>query len=171
MTEFLTTFQHKNNTIGLTYGGRFVPFVNDKASSPVTSLQSAQDYIDKEISKIKTKRVRYNIPCLALGSANRFGGNKYQRAGYRGINITSGDPMVTIEGTKTTVKRYHLFRLPNNWAEFEQRLEENRAAQRTVKEFSKYIDTFKVSVPGIRYSDGVEEVSEKEKLLAESLKG
>jgi hypothetical protein len=167
--EFLTTFHHKSNTIGLTSRGTFVPFCNDKPGSPMNSLASAEDYIDKEISKTKTKRIRYGVHCLVLGSASRFGGSKYQKAIYRGINISSGDPMVTIDGTKTTVKRYHLYRLPEDWAEFEERLTENRAAHVITKAFTTFIDSFKVNVPGIRYADGADEVSEKEKLLAEQL--
>jgi hypothetical protein len=167
--DFITTFQHKSNTIGLARSGHFIPFFNDKPGSPTSSLASAEAYIDKEISKTKTKRVRYGVNCLVLGSANRFGGNKYCKAIYRGINISSGDPMVTIDGTKTTVRRYHLYRLPEDWAEFEKKLTENREAHVITKAFTSYIDGFKVNVPGLRYSDGADEVSEKEKLLAEQL--
>jgi hypothetical protein len=169
--EFITTFHHKDTLIGLTRNGYFIPVIDGKQSVPMNSLAGAEERIDKEISKTKTKRIQYGIHCLVLGSASRFGGKKYQQATYRGINITSGDPMVTIDGAKTTVTRYHLYRLPQDWAEFERKLAENREAHAITKAFTSYLDGFKVSIPGIRYSDDVGEVAEKERLLATRLQG
>lgn len=170
-TQFIATFQHKGIGIGVTRSGHFVSLIDGKESAPLASLNAAETHIDREISKTKTKRVQHKVPCLVLGSHSRFGGLKYHQAIYRGINITSGEAMVTIDGTKTTVKRYHIYRLPKDWDDFEKKLEENQAAKATVQAFTNFVEGFKVSVPGIRYSDGVEEVTAKELTLAEALQG
>jgi len=149
------SWDHKGHTIEVTSWGQFETTIGD-TSHKTASMSEMHDYIDKEVTKIKTKRQAFSTPCFVAA------GGGYRKAAYRGLNTRTNDVLVTLNGKKTAVKRYGIYRIPviNN---FQEKLAEYQKAQNIVAGFEIFMRKHHIDVPYIRMADTVAEIQVKEK--------
>lgn len=153
------TWKYKDFTIELLPGnGMFKATSNtdENLHSPgaFNSLEKAKTWVDRETSKLRTKRTEYSTTCVVRT------GKTYVKAHYRGLNLRTNDVRVTIDRKKDNTSNHSLFRLPDGFDEQKARYE---AALKIVAEFEDYIYKGKITVPYIGSNDDVTQIQEKEK--------
>lgn len=155
------SWEHKGYTIEITSWGQFETKIGDKVQREA-SLGTMHDVIDREVSKTKAKREAFSTPCFVAA------GGGYRKAAYRGLNTRTNDVLVTLNGKKTAVKRYGIYKIPviNN---FKEKLVEYQRAQSVVNAFEVFMRKHHIDVPYIRMQDTVEQISGKEKEINDKL--
>ena len=155
------SWEHKGYTIDITSWGQFETKIGDRVLREA-SLGAIHEVIDREVTKTKAKREAFSTPCFVAA------GGGYRTAKYRGLNTRTNDVLVTLNGKKTAVKRYGIYRIPviNN---FKEKLDEYRKAQNVVHGFDIFMRKHHVDIPYIRGQDTVEQISGKEKEINDKL--
>lgn len=155
------SWDHKGYTIEITSWGQFEAKVGEQTFREA-SLGAIHDVIDKEVTKTKTKRTAFSTPCFVAA------GGGYRKAAYRGLNTRTNDVLVTLNGKKTAVKRYGIYRIPVI-SNFKEKLAEYQKAQNVVNGFEIFMRKHHVEVPYIRMQDTVDQITGKEKEINDML--
>lgn len=155
------SWEHKGYTIDVTSWGQFETKIGEQTFREA-SLGAVHAVIDKEVTKEKTRREAYATPCFVAA------GGGYKKAAYRGLHTRTNDVLVTLNGQKTTVKRYGIYKIPVI-NDFQERIEEYRKAQNVVHGFEQFMRKHHIEVPYVRGQDTVEQISAKEKEINDKL--